>query len=89
MLGALNLTLALAVLAAPTATPYRLVNEIKIGGPGGWDYITIDPQTNRLYVSHATKVVVADAGSGKIIGEIPDTAGVHGFAIASDLGRGF
>jgi YVTN family beta-propeller protein len=89
MLGALNLTLALAVLAAPTATPYRLVNEITIGGPGGWDYITIDPQTNRLYVSHATKVVVADAGSGKIIGEILDTAGVHGFAIASDLGRGF
>lgn len=90
MQGALILSFAVAVLAtAPATSPYRLVKEIPIGGPGGWDYVTIDPQGKRLYVSHATKIVVADADTGKVIGEIPDTAGVHGFAVASDLGRGF
>jgi DNA-binding beta-propeller fold protein YncE len=80
---------AVALVATPGTPGYRLVHEIQIGGPGGWDYITIDPQAKRLYVSHATKIVVADAESGKVVGEIPDTAGVHGFAIAADLGRGF
>jgi DNA-binding beta-propeller fold protein YncE len=68
---------------------YRLIKEIPIGGEGGWDYITVDAATHRLYVSHATKVVVVDIDSGKVVGEIPDTAGVHGFALAPELGRGF
>ncbi len=71
------------------AEPYRLLKEIPIGGEGGWDYITVDPAGHRLYVSHATKVVVVDIDAGKVIGEIPDTSGVHGFAIAPELGRGF
>ena len=69
--------------------PYRLIKEIPIGGPGGWDYISVDSQAHRLYVSHATKVVVVDIDAGKVIGEIPDTAGVHGFAMAPELSRGF
>jgi DNA-binding beta-propeller fold protein YncE len=68
---------------------YHVVQEIQIGGVGGWDYVIHDSSTHRLYVSHATKIVVADTESGKVVGEIPDTPGVHGFAIASDLGRGF
>jgi len=85
-------TLSLLVvgsLAGHAATPYRLIKEIPIGGEGGWDYITVDPAAHRLYVSHATKVVVVDIDAGKVIGEIPDTAGVHGFAVAPDLKRGF
>jgi len=69
--------------------PYSVVKEIKIGGPGGWDYITVDPAAHRVYVSHATKIVVADADSGSIVGEIADTPGVHGIAVAPDLGLGF
>ena len=81
---------AIAGLAAQAADPtYHLVKEIQIGGTGGWDYITVDSAAQRIYVSHATKVVVADTGTGKVIGEIPDTPGVHGFAVAPDLGLGF
>lgn len=68
---------------------YHVVKEIAIGGEGGWDYLIVDPAAHRLYVSHATKIVVADTETGKIVGEIPDTPGVHGFAIAPELGRGF
>jgi len=79
---------ALTALAAADG-PYSVVKEIKIGGPGGWDYITVDPAAHRVYVSHATKIVVADADSGNIVGEIADTPGVHGIALAPDLGLGF
>ena len=71
------------------ADPYHLIKEIPIGGEGGWDYITVDAAAHRLYVSHATKVLVADIDSGKVVGEIPNTEGVHGFAVAPELGRGF
>jgi hypothetical protein len=67
---------AFTALAAADG-PYSVVKEIKIGGPGGWDYITVDPAAHRVYVSHATKIVVADADSGNIVGEIADTPGVH------------
>lgn len=69
--------------------PYHFIREIPIGGPGGWDYISLDSQAHRLYVSHATKVVVVDLDTGKVVGEIAPTPGVHGFAVAPDLGRGF
>jgi DNA-binding beta-propeller fold protein YncE len=69
--------------------PYKAAKEIAIGGEGGWDYLSVDAPAHRLYVSHATKVVVVDTQLNKVVGEIPDTPGVHGFAIAADLGRGF
>jgi DNA-binding beta-propeller fold protein YncE len=79
-----------AGLVLQAADPnYHVVKEIQIGGEGGWDYVIADPEAHRLYVSHATRIVVADTDTGKIVGEIPDTPGVHGFAIARDLGRGF
>jgi DNA-binding beta-propeller fold protein YncE len=69
--------------------PYHFVREITIGGEGGWDYLSIDSAARRLYVTHATKVVVIDLDKSMVAGEIADTPGVHGFAIASKLGRGF
>jgi DNA-binding beta-propeller fold protein YncE len=69
--------------------PYHAGKEIAVGGEGGWDYLNIDPAAHRLYVSHATHAVVIDTTVGKVVGDIPDTPGIHGIAIAADLGRGF
>jgi YVTN family beta-propeller protein len=71
------------------ASAYHIVNRFKLGGEGGWDYLTIDPQARRLYVSHATHVMVLDADSGAVVGDIPDTSGVHGIAIVEDEGKGY
>jgi DNA-binding beta-propeller fold protein YncE len=62
---------------------------IRIGGEGGWDYLSIDTTGRRLYVSHDTKVIVIDIDKDEAVGQITGTLGVHGFAIASALGRGF
>ncbi|MEO6656454.1 MAG: PQQ-binding-like beta-propeller repeat protein [Pyrinomonadaceae bacterium] len=68
---------------------YHLLNKIEVGGEGGWDALITDPDAQRLYVSHGTKVVVIDTSTDKVVGEIPNTNGVHGIAIARKLGRGF
>jgi DNA-binding beta-propeller fold protein YncE len=76
--------------AAPAGpSGYSLLKTIKLGGEGGWDYITFDSETRHLYVSRATKVVVLDVDSEKVVGEIPNTQGVHGIALAMDLEKGF
>src|SRR5215475_1882313 len=80
---------ALAVHVKAAGTGYHILNEIKIGGEGGWDYLTVDSAARRLYVSHATRVVVVDIDKNAVVGEIPDTPGVHGIAIAPDLNKGF
>jgi DNA-binding beta-propeller fold protein YncE len=69
--------------------PYHFRGEIPVGGEGGWDYLSVDPVGRRLYVSHATKVVVIDIDKNEIVGEIADTPGIHGVALAPDLKRGF
>jgi YVTN family beta-propeller protein len=74
---------------AASKTGYHLIKKIEVGGEGGWDYVTADSAARRLYVSHGTHVVVIDADTFNTVGDIPDTNGVHGIAIASDLGRGF
>jgi DNA-binding beta-propeller fold protein YncE len=71
------------------APAYRKLTEIAIGGEGGWDYLSVDAAARRLYVSHSSKVVVVDIDTNAIVGEIAPTAGVHGIALAADLGRGF
>jgi hypothetical protein len=71
------------------AEPYRIVGNIPIGGASRWDYLTVDSAANRLFVSNATRVVVVDLDAGKVSGEIPDTQGVHGIALAPELNRGF
>jgi len=68
---------------------YHLIKTYKLGGEGGWDYLTVDSASRRLYISRATHVIVIDADSGKSVGDIPDTPGVHGIALAPELGRGF
>ena len=79
----------LAASAAPGASGYKVIRTVPISGEGGWDYVTVDSDARRVYVSHATQVVVLDADTLAVVGSIPDTQGVHGIAIASDLGRGF
>jgi YVTN family beta-propeller protein len=71
------------------ADAYKFLNEIPIGGEGGWDILTVDSAAHRLYLSHATKVVVVDLTKNAVAGEITDTPGVHGFVVAPELQRGF
>lgn len=73
--------------AAPAG--YHVVKTYKLGGEGGWDYVFVDSAARRVYLSRGTHVMVVDADSGAIVGDIPDTAGVHGVAIAPDLAKGF
>src|SRR5215831_7169037 len=88
---ALGLVSALAFIAHLKAagTGYHILNEIKIGGEGGWDYLTVDSAARRLYVSHGTHVVVVDIDKNTVVGDIPDTPGVHGIALAPELNKGF
>jgi len=91
--GRANLS-APGVEAAAPASPagpsgYHLIKTIKLGGEGFWDYLAFDSPTRRLFISRGTKVVVLDVDSEKVVGEIPDTTGVHGIALAPDLGKGF
>ena len=74
---------------AVASEPYQFLNEIPIGGEGGWDILTIDSAAQRLYLSHATKVVVVDLNKNAVAGEIADTPGVHGFVAVPELKRGF
>ncbi|MEY2490340.1 MAG: hypothetical protein QOC70_2282 [Verrucomicrobiota bacterium] len=81
--------LALQNATAGSEGPYKFLNEIPIGGEGGWDILTIDAPAHRLYLSHATKVVVVDLVKNAVAGEITDTPGVHGFVAAPEFQRGF
>lgn len=78
-----------AALMLQSGTGYQVTGRYPIGGVGGFDYIAIDSSARRLYVSHGTQVEVLDADSGKLIGTIADTPGVHGAAIASAFKHGF
>ena len=75
-----------ALFAAPTFGPVASFN---VGGEGGWDYLMVDSAAHRVYVSRSSHVMVIDSDSGKLVGDLPDTAGVHGIAIARKLGRGY
>ena len=88
----LTKSLLLLAFCAPafSAPPaYKVINKIKIGGPASWDYVYVDSANHRLYVSHATQTEVIDTATDKVVGMIPGTNGVHGIAVADDLGRGF
>lgn len=89
-LAALGLLVSVPAHAAPSASSsYHLIQKITLGGEGGWDYLTVDADARRLYISRGTHVMVVNADTYKIIGDIPNTAGVHGIAFAPKLGRGF
>ena len=71
------------------ASGYHLIKKVSLGGEGFWDYLAFDASSRRLFISRGTHVMVLDADSYEIAGDIPDTDGVHGIAFAPDFGRGF
>ena len=92
-LGLLGLLLAGPVVVGGTrAEPpagYKLEKTVAIPGDGGWDYLSVDDAGRRVYVSHGKCVEVLDADSGELKGQVADTDGVHGIAVAASLGHGF
>src|SRR6185312_2395369 len=74
---------------AQAAPGYHVVRTIKVGGEGGWDYLTVDTAANRLFVSRGTHAMVIDLARDSVIGDIPNTPGIHGVALAPELNRGF
>lgn len=85
----LSALLTAAAAQAADGAKYKVVSTYKVGGEGGWDYLIADAGARRLYISRATHVIVLDLDSGKTVGNIADTPGVHGIALAPELGRGF
>ena len=84
----LVVSFAICHVASAKDANYQLIKTIAIGGEGGWDYLTVDSAAQRLYVSHGAKVVVIDLAKDTVAGEITNTPGVHGLAVAPELGRG-
>jgi len=74
--------------SAPPPSGYHLAKKLNLGGEGGWDYLTFDSRKRRVFISRGTHTLVVDA-EGKKLGDIPNTQGVHGIALAQDLNRGF
>jgi YVTN family beta-propeller protein len=87
LIFAMSFTLMAA--SAQAADSYHITQKIPVAGQGGWDYLAVDESARRLYVSHGTQVEVLDVDSGAIVGKIANTPGVHGIAVAPELGRGF
>ena len=85
----LSATLSVGVVAASDDSHFKVSHRILLGGEGGWDALTVDGATHRLFVTHGTRIQVVDTQTDSILGEIPETPGVHGVALARDLGRGF
>ncbi|MGA9623239.1 MAG: YncE family protein [Bryobacteraceae bacterium] len=83
------LTAGLLIATAFAAEGYKVLNKIKIGGAGGWDYVALDNTNRRIYASHSNIVEVIDPDAGKVFGQITQLHGVHGIAIAPELNKGF
>ncbi|HEX7529732.1 MAG TPA: hypothetical protein VF333_01215, partial [Pyrinomonadaceae bacterium] len=88
LLVCVSVLLASAILSAGPSG-YHVAKTLKLGGDGGWDYLTVDAKTRRVYISRGTHVMVVDADTGTVVGDIPNTNGVHGIAIAPDMDKGF
>lgn len=84
------LTASLAITALALASEgFKVLSSIKIGGTGGWDYVAVDANANRVYASHGTLVEVVDTKAAKVVGQITQLHGVHGIAVAPEFGKGF
>jgi DNA-binding beta-propeller fold protein YncE len=81
--------LATAGAAHAQASPYHVISRVRLGGEGGWDYVTADAAAHRLYLSRGSHVMVVSTDNDSVVGDIPGTTGVHGIALAPALGRGF
>src|SRR6266576_1537672 len=86
---AFTFVLFATVLLAMEPANWGVAKTFHIGGEGGWDYLTVDPQTHRLYVPRTTHTMVIDGTSGKIIADLPGQKNAHGVAIVPEAGRGF
>lgn len=89
LLFGLLVALLISVCVVPAWGDYHQVKKVTLGGEGGWDYLAVDSANRHLFISRSTHVMVLDADNYTVVGDIPDTQGVHGIAIASDVGRGF
>ena len=91
LLGAclLGAHLAHAESVSAHTQKFALVDRFHIAGEGRWDLVTFDAKRHRLFVSRATHVQVIDTDTGKVVGDIPGTPGVHGIALADDLNEGY
>ena len=89
IMKSVSIALFSSALLLQGATGYKILARYPVPGAGGWDYLTVDSAARRLYISHATQVEVLDADSGKVVGTIPGTPGVHGIAIAPPFKHGF
>jgi len=93
--SSLFLSITALVLASSTlgaegeGSKHQIVKKLPLEGGGRWDYVTVDPESHRVYIARATHVSVLDSETGAVVGDIPDTPGVHGVAVAPDLGIGF
>ena len=76
-------------MAQNTSSFYKIENKFMVPGEGGWDYLSVDEATGRVFLSHGTVVNVVDEKDGKLLGTITDTKGVHGIAVANDLNKAF
>jgi YVTN family beta-propeller protein len=86
LLVSVSVLLGGAILTAGPSG-YHVTKTVKLGGDGGWDYLTVN--AGRIYISRGTHVMVVDADKGAVVGDIPNTNGVHGIAIAPDMDKGF
>ena len=73
----------------PAAGPYHVAETFQIGGAGGWDYVTVDPEHKHLYLPRTTHTMVLDAATGKSVADIPGQKGNHGVVLVPSAGRGF
>jgi len=82
---------SLVLFSAGTAFAqnYKVLRRIPVGGEGGWDYLRVDPDEHRVYIARGDHMMVVDEVSGKLIGDLPNTKGIHGTALAPDLGKGY
>src|SRR5258706_5576373 len=87
LVSAATLLISTILNAGPSG--YHVTKTINLGGDGGWDYLTVDAKARRIYISRGTHVMVVDADKGVLLGDIPNTNGVHGIAIAPDMNKGF
>jgi hypothetical protein len=74
---------------AAEAAGYKIVRRMPVGGEGGWDYLRVDPDAHRIYIARQTHMMVVDEQTGKLITDLQGLKGIHGMALAFDLGKGF
>ena len=89
VLAALTALLLAGALPAMAQAKWGVIKTVHIGGEGGWDYVTVDAQTHRVFVTRSTHTMVIDGTTGKVLGDIPGQKRSHGTALVPAVNRGF